>query len=60
VLGQQEQANNDHRGTGTARDNTGQGRPAASGRQLSVLPGVQRMTSTLVMKRIAHDRPLPA
>ena len=28
--------------------------------RLAVLPGVQRMTSTLVMKRIAHDRPLPA
>ncbi|HTS99709.1 MAG TPA: Lrp/AsnC family transcriptional regulator [Streptosporangiaceae bacterium] len=27
---------------------------------LSALPGVQRMTSTLVMKRIVHDRPLPA
>jgi len=30
------------------------------GDKLAVLPGVQRMTSTLVMKRIAHDRPLPA
>jgi hypothetical protein len=28
--------------------------------RLSVLPGVQRMTSTLVIKRIADDRPLPA
>ena len=28
--------------------------------QLSALPGVQRMTSTLVMKRIVQDRPLPA
>jgi DNA-binding Lrp family transcriptional regulator len=28
--------------------------------QLSALPGVQRMTSTLVMKRIVPDRPLPA
>jgi len=28
--------------------------------KLSVLPGVQRMTSTLVMKRIADNRPLPA
>jgi DNA-binding Lrp family transcriptional regulator len=28
--------------------------------RLSVLPGVQRMTSTLVMKRIVQDRPLPA
>jgi DNA-binding Lrp family transcriptional regulator len=27
--------------------------------KLAVLPGVQRMTSTLVMKRIAHDRPDP-
>ncbi len=26
---------------------------------LSALPGVQRITSTLVMKRIAHDRPIP-
>jgi DNA-binding Lrp family transcriptional regulator len=26
---------------------------------LAALPGVQRITSTLVMKRIAHDRPLP-
>jgi DNA-binding Lrp family transcriptional regulator len=26
---------------------------------LAVLPGVQRITSTLVMKRIARDRPLP-
>jgi DNA-binding Lrp family transcriptional regulator len=28
--------------------------------RLSVLPGVLRMTSTLVMKRIVHSRPLPA
>ena len=28
--------------------------------RLSALPGVQRMTSTLVMKRIVADRPLPA
>jgi DNA-binding Lrp family transcriptional regulator len=28
--------------------------------RLSVLPGVQRMTSTLVMKRVVHDRPLPS
>jgi DNA-binding Lrp family transcriptional regulator len=28
--------------------------------RLTALPGVQRMTSTLVMKRIVHDRPLPA
>ena len=28
--------------------------------KLLALPGVQRMTSTLVMKRIVHDRPLPA
>jgi DNA-binding Lrp family transcriptional regulator len=28
--------------------------------KLCVLPGVQRMSSTLVMKRIVHDRPLPA
>ena len=28
--------------------------------KLTSLPGVQRMTSTLVMKRIVHDRPLPA
>jgi DNA-binding Lrp family transcriptional regulator len=28
--------------------------------KLSALPGVQRMTSTLVMKRIVTDRPLPA
>lgn len=28
--------------------------------KLTALPGVQRMTSTLVMKRIVHDRPLPA
>jgi DNA-binding Lrp family transcriptional regulator len=27
--------------------------------RLTALPGVQRMTSTLVMKRIVHDRPLP-
>jgi DNA-binding Lrp family transcriptional regulator len=27
--------------------------------RLSVLPGVLRMTSTLVMKRIVHSRPLP-
>lgn len=27
--------------------------------RLSALPGVQRMTSTLVMKRIVQDRPLP-
>jgi DNA-binding Lrp family transcriptional regulator len=28
--------------------------------RLTALPGVQRMTSTLVMKRIVPDRPLPA
>ncbi len=28
--------------------------------KLSALPGVLRMTSTLVMKRIVQDRPLPA
>jgi DNA-binding Lrp family transcriptional regulator len=28
--------------------------------RLSALPGVQRMTSTLVMKRVVQDRPLPA
>jgi DNA-binding Lrp family transcriptional regulator len=28
--------------------------------RLSALPGVLRMTSTLVMKRVVHDRPLPA
>jgi DNA-binding Lrp family transcriptional regulator len=28
--------------------------------RLTALPGIQRMTSTLVMKRIVHDRPLPA
>jgi DNA-binding Lrp family transcriptional regulator len=28
--------------------------------KLSALPGVQRMTSTLVMKQVVHDRPLPA
>lgn len=28
--------------------------------KLSVLPGIQRMTSTLVMKRIVNHRPLPA
>jgi DNA-binding Lrp family transcriptional regulator len=28
--------------------------------KLAALPGVQRLTSTLVMKRIVHDRPLPA
>ena len=28
--------------------------------RLTALPGVQRMTSTLVMKRIVHERPLPA
>jgi DNA-binding Lrp family transcriptional regulator len=28
--------------------------------KLSALPGVQRMTSTLVMKNIVSDRPLPA
>src|SRR5262245_20230199 len=27
--------------------------------KLTTLPGVQRMTSTLVSKRIVHDRPLP-
>ncbi len=27
--------------------------------KLSALPGVQRMTSTLVMKRVVNDRPLP-
>lgn len=28
--------------------------------KLSALPGVQRMTSTLVMKKVVTDRPLPA
>jgi DNA-binding Lrp family transcriptional regulator len=28
--------------------------------KLSALPGVQRMTSTLVMKQVVSDRPLPA
>ena len=28
--------------------------------KLAVLPGLLRMTSTLVMKRVAGDRPLPA
>ncbi len=28
--------------------------------QLSALPGVQRLTSTLVMKQVVNDRPLPA
>jgi DNA-binding Lrp family transcriptional regulator len=28
--------------------------------KLTALPGVQRMTSTLVMKRVVADRPLPA
>ena len=28
--------------------------------KLIALPGVQRMASTLVMKRVVHDRPLPA
>jgi DNA-binding Lrp family transcriptional regulator len=28
--------------------------------RLTALPGLLRMTSTLVMKRIVHDRPLPA
>jgi DNA-binding Lrp family transcriptional regulator len=28
--------------------------------RLTALPGIQRMTSTLVMKRVVHDRPLPA
>jgi len=28
--------------------------------KLSALPGVQRMTSTLVMKQVVADRPLPA
>ena len=27
--------------------------------QLSTLPGVQRLTSTLVMKRVVEDQPLP-
>ncbi|GAA1039530.1 hypothetical protein GCM10009557_58370 [Virgisporangium ochraceum] len=27
--------------------------------KLATLPGVQRMTSTIVMKRIVEDRPLP-
>ncbi|MGW1373033.1 Lrp/AsnC family transcriptional regulator [Streptomyces sp. NPDC002446] len=27
--------------------------------QLAKLPGVQRLTSTLVMKNVVHDRPLP-
>jgi len=28
--------------------------------KLSALPGVQRLTSTLVMKQVVNDRPLPA
>jgi DNA-binding Lrp family transcriptional regulator len=27
---------------------------------LAALPGVQRLTSTLVMKQVVNDRPLPA
>jgi len=27
--------------------------------QLATLPGVQRLTSTLVMKHVVNDRPLP-
>ena len=27
--------------------------------RLARLPGVQRLTSTLVMKHVVHDRPLP-
>jgi len=26
---------------------------------LAALPGVQRLTSTLVMKHVVHDRPIP-
>jgi DNA-binding Lrp family transcriptional regulator len=28
--------------------------------RLAALPGVQRLSSTLVMKQVVHDRPLPA
>ncbi|MFC3751892.1 hypothetical protein [Aquamicrobium ahrensii] len=28
-------------------------------KRLSALPGVQRLTSTLVMKNVVADRPLP-
>jgi DNA-binding Lrp family transcriptional regulator len=28
--------------------------------KLAMLPGVQRLSSTLVMKQVVHDRPLPA
>lgn len=28
--------------------------------RLATLPGVQRLSSTLVMKQVVHDRPLPA
>jgi len=28
--------------------------------KLATLPGVQRLSSTLVMKQVVHDRPLPA
>jgi DNA-binding Lrp family transcriptional regulator len=27
---------------------------------LAVLPGIQRLNSTLVMKQVVNDRPLPA
>lgn len=30
------------------------------GERLATLPGVQRLTSTLVMKHVVKDRPLPA
>src|SRR6266508_735925 len=33
--------------------------PAAIAAKLGALPGVQRLTSTIVMKRVVADRPLP-
>jgi hypothetical protein len=35
-------------------------RPGSGEQMLAMLPGIRRMTPTLVMKRIADDRPLPA
>jgi hypothetical protein len=53
-LGQQQESGHHHRRPREPRD-----RPRRDDR-LSALPGVQRMTSTLVMKRVVPDRPLPA
>jgi hypothetical protein len=51
LLNQWYQRNNDHDQPRRSADRFGL--------SLSTLPNVQRLTSTLVMKRVVQDRPLP-